>query len=215
MNDLDRDRAGATMAHAAVIAEAGTLSDDQVTRPSLLPGWTVAHVLTHIARNADGHVHMLEAAMRGEIAPMYPGGSDQRTGDIEAGAKRSARELATDIIDSSARLEATWAVMPVDAWAGRGVTFSGERTMSELLFVRRREVTVHHTDLGLGYSWSDWDEEYVRLELGRMTMLWSSRKPMGLTNLPAEAMAVPSRHRLAWLLGRADIDGLGQAGIMG
>jgi maleylpyruvate isomerase len=215
MNDLDRDRAGATRAHAAVIAQAATLSDDQVAQRSLLPGWTVGHVLTHIARNADGHVHMLEAAMRGEIAPMYPGGRDQRTADIEAGAKRAADELAADVVGTCARLEATWEAMPADAWAGRGVTFAGEVTMSELLFVRRREVTVHHADLGLGFSWSDWDEEYVRLDLGRSTMLWASRKPMGLTDLPAEAKAVPSRHRLAWLLGRADIDDLAPAGIMG
>jgi hypothetical protein len=46
-------------------------------------------------------------------------------------------------------------------------------------------------------------------------MLWASRKPMGLTDLPPEAMAVPPRHRLAWMLGRVEIDGLGPAGIMG
>ena len=73
---------------------------------------------------------------------------------------------------------------------------------------------MHHADLGLGYSWSDWDHEYVRLELVRLTMLWASRKPMGLTDLPAEAMAVPAHRRVAWLLGRAEIDGLAAAGII-
>ena len=29
-----------------------------------LEGWTVGHVLTHLARNADSHVRMLEAAAR-------------------------------------------------------------------------------------------------------------------------------------------------------
>jgi hypothetical protein len=37
--------------------------------------------------------------------------------------------------------------------------------MVDLLFVRWREVCVHHADLGLGYTWADWDDEYVRLEL--------------------------------------------------
>jgi hypothetical protein len=46
-------------------------------------------------------------------------------------------------------------------------------------------------------------------------MLWASRKPMGMTALPPEAMSVSEHHRLAWLLGRADIDGLTPAGIMG
>ena len=215
MNDLDRDRAGATRAHVTAIADLGRLSDDHVSQSSLLPGWTVGHVITHIARNADGHTQMLEAAMRGEIGQMYPGGRQQRTADIEAGAKRAADELVTDVIDTMARLEATWATMPTEAWAGRGVTIAGEMTMAELPFIRWREVTVHHADLGLDYSWADWDEEFVRLDLARMTMLWASRKPMGLTDLPRAAIAVAPSHRLAWLLGRAEIDGLAPAGIMG
>ena len=215
MNDLDRDRAGATRAHAAVITDLCDLHGDQVSQPSLLPGWTVGHVVTHIARNADGHTHMLRAALRGKIGQMYPGGREQRNADIEAGATRSAEKLIADVVDSAARLEAAWASMQPGSWAGRGVTITGETPMSELPFIRWREVTVHHADLGLGYSWSDWDDEYVRLDLGRLSMLWASRKPMGLTDLPPEAMAVPPRHRLAWLLGRAEIDGLGPAGIMG
>ena len=87
--------------------------------------------------------------------------------------------------------------------------------MAELPFIRWREVTVHHADLGLDYSWADWDEEFVRLDLARMTMLWASRKPMGLTDLPRAAIAVAPSNRLAWLLGRAEIDGLAPAGIMG
>ena len=87
--------------------------------------------------------------------------------------------------------------------------------MSDLPFIRWREVAVHHADMGIGYSWADWDAEYVRLELGRLTMVWASRKPMGLTALPPDAIGVGPHHRVAWLLGRAEIDGLSPAGIMG
>jgi hypothetical protein len=38
---------------------------------------------------------------------------------------------------------------------------------------------------------------------------------MGLTDLPPEAMSVTDHQRLAWLLGRGEIDGLPAAGIMG
>ena len=86
--------------------------------------------------------------------------------------------------------------------------------MADLVFIRWREVTVHHADLGLGYSWSDWDTEYVRLELARLNMLWASRKPMGMTDLPPQAMAVTPHQRVAWLLGRAEIKGLGAAEII-
>ena len=215
MNDLDRDRAGAAQAHAAVIATLANLRDEQVTQPSLLPKWTVGHVATHIARNAEGHLRMFEAARRGEIGPMYPGGREQRTGDIEAGADRPAMEILDDVTATAARLEAAWDAMPVAGWAGRGTTFTGEESMADLVFIRWRETAVHHADLGLGFSWSDWDAGYVRLDLIRHTMLWASRKPMGMTALPPEAVLASDHQRLAWLLGRAEIDGLAPAGIMG
>ena len=35
------------------------LADDDVRAPSLLPGWSVGHVLNHIARNADSVLRRL------------------------------------------------------------------------------------------------------------------------------------------------------------
>ena len=37
-----------------LLATAGALTGAQVAGPSRLPGWTRGHVLTHLARNADG-----------------------------------------------------------------------------------------------------------------------------------------------------------------
>ena len=79
--------------------------------------------------------------------------------------------------------------------------------VTDLVFLRWREVEVHRADLGLGYGPDDWPAEYVRTELALMEMQWRARRPMGLTGLPAEALAVPDRQRVAWLLGRAEIEG--------
>jgi maleylpyruvate isomerase len=215
MNDVDRDRAGAVRAHSAVVATLHSLTDPQGAQPSLLPGWTVGHVATHIARNAEGHLAMLDAALRGDVGEMYPGGREQRTADIEAGAGRPAADLISDVANTAGQLDTIWRAMPAAAWAAKGITIAGQETMADLVFIRWRETEVHHADLGLGFSWSDWDAEYVRLDLVRLGMLWASRKPMGMTALPSEAMSVGERHRLAWLLGRAEIDGLAPAGIMG
>jgi len=214
VNDLDRNMAGAAKAHAEVVATMQTLDDAQVSQPSLLPGWTVGHVATHIARNAEGHIRMLQGAMRDEVVPMYPGGTQQRTADIEAGSTRAAADLTADVVVTAAELEATWDALPAEAWSRHGVTIAGEISMVDLLFIRWREVCVHHADLGLGYTWEDWDDEYVRLDLARLTMQWASRKPMGLTDLPPAALAAPPHRRLAWLLGRTEIDGLPEAGIL-
>ena len=69
------------------------LHDEQARAPSLLPGWSVGHVLTHIARNGDSLVWRLEGAAQGELRDQYPGGLEQRRADIEAGAGRPASEL--------------------------------------------------------------------------------------------------------------------------
>jgi len=44
-------------------------------------------------------------------------------------------------------------------------------------------------------------------------MLWAARQPMGMTPLPDRALAAPPPQRLAWLMGRAAIDGLAPAAI--
>lgn len=219
--ELDRDVEGCARAHQALLAhldellDDGRLDDASVESPSLLPGWTVGHVLTHLARNADSFVHMTAAADRGEVADQYPGGAEQRNGDIEAGAGRTARELVRDVRSSIYALEACWASAGLAAWRGEGRSFAGVRRIHELPYVRWREVEVHHVDLGLGYAIADWPAEYVRLELVRLEMLWAARRPMGLTSLPTAALETEPRTRLAWLLGRATIDGLGPAGILG
>lgn len=211
---LERDIAGATAAHRRLQALLHGLTDDTARRPSVLPGWSVGHVLTHIARNADSHRGMLEAANRGEAAAQYPGGLEQRSGDIEAGAGRTAAALVADVATSAAALEAAWAAMTDDGWRGTGDTVRGPVEVADLPFRRWRETTVHHADLGLDDGWAAWPADYVRLELDRMTMLWNSRRPMGLTGLPPAALAVPPAHRLAWLMGRAAIEGLGDPGLM-
>lgn len=215
MNSIERDIAGATAAHAALRGQISGLDDVTAHQPSRLSGWTVGHVLTHIARNADSHARILQAAQRGEVTEQYEGGAATRTADIEAGARRSAAELIDDVTASATNLEDVWADTSPVGWAGHGIMpNSSEVATNDLPYRRWREALVHLHDLGLAYSFADWPADYVRLELGRMTSLWASRLPMGLTTLPPAAMAVDDRTRLAWLLGRTNIDGLGASTLM-
>jgi len=215
MTDRERELEGALAAHRTLEAHLARITDDDVVRPSLLPGWSVGHVLTHIARNADALANLLRAAARSEVGSMYPGGLEQRTADIDAGAVRGVTALVADVRASSSRLEAAFATTTDDAWQREGTGPMGAVAIDEVPFRRWRETEVHHADLGLAYTWRDWPDEYVRRELQRLTMLWSSRRAMGLTGFPAEAMAVDDHHRVAWLLGRAGIEGLEPAGLMG
>ena len=111
-SDLDADPAAAIelcrAAHARLVARVEHITDEQVRSPSRLPGWTVAHVLTHLARNADGHVRRLEGALRGQDVPRYPGGPVQRDGEIDGGARRSAVDIVADLDAAQRRLELVW-----------------------------------------------------------------------------------------------------------
>lgn len=215
MTDRERAVQGMATAHRTLESRLAGLTDEQCRRPSLLPDWTVGHVLTHIARNADGMRAMVEGADRGEVAPMYPGGMEQRNADIARGAARTAAALIDDVRISAARLELAVGALDEQGWAGRGVAVMGEVAVEDIPHRRRREVEVHHLDLGLGYTWEDWPADYVRDELRALTMIWDSRRPMGMTGLPPELLGLDERLRVAWLLGRATIEGLGPAGVMG
>jgi maleylpyruvate isomerase len=141
---------GCAAAQAALLASLDGLRDEAARGPSLLPGWTVGHVLTHIARNADSVVWRLEGAARGEVRDQYPGGLEQRRGDIEAGAGRPASDLVRDVRRSAAAVERVMADLPAAAWDAPSRTSRGVVEASrDAVLSRWREVVVHHGDLGL------------------------------------------------------------------
>ncbi len=194
--DLEQDAAAAIAlcraAHARLLACAGGLADDQVRAPSRLPGWSVGHVLTHLARNAEGHARRLEAALVGQDLPRYPGGSSQRDADIAAGAGQSAAELAADLAGTARRLEDVWARSAAAGWPHADLRGHDSWPTTASPSRRLREVEVHHADLGLGYEPADWPGEYIEWEL-----------PMLLATLPRR-LPDPGDRRdlLVWLMGR-------------
>jgi maleylpyruvate isomerase len=180
--------------HRRLLATVENLDEATARRPSRLPDWTVGHVLTHIARNADGHTRRLEAALRGEDLPRYPGGVAQRNGEIAEGAGRPAGELSEDVRTSTARLEEVWQRCADAGW-DVSIDLLGDDTwpVTESAVRRLREVEVHHVDLGLGYTPGQWPHIYVQWELQHAL----ARLPGRFAD-PADARAF-----LAFLLGRA------------
>jgi len=202
---------GVRAAQAALDTWLAELAPVDPATASLLPAWTVGHVLTHLARNADSHVRMLA----GE--PQYAGGTAQRDADIAAGARRPWVEQLADLRSAHERLDAAWsAVADWDTVAGPiGETYP----LGEMPLRRWREVEVHRADLGpidggRGYTFADMPGEYVRRELAALTMRYRASKPIGMTQLPAGAATAPPPLRLAWLMGRAEIADLPPADIL-
>ena len=193
MRPEDRIAAGVA-AHRRLLSAVDRLTDDPVLEPSLLPGWSRGHVISHLARNADSHVWLFDGAQAGEVRSQYSS-LDQRSEDIEAGARRSAQALRHDLNSACDRLESAWRDLNEDLWDREGVVAAGKRTMRELVFRRLREVVVHHVDLDVGYAPSDWPSVYVDGELRRRLVGLSDR--------------ADHRGLVTWLLGRGDAPELG------
>jgi maleylpyruvate isomerase len=215
--------AGVSAAHQRLGDLVSRMSDNVARRPSLLPGWTVGHLLTHLARNADSHTHMIDSAGCGEVAPQYPGGQAQRDHDIDAGADRPVVALAADVIAAQGRLEQAWDGLHVSTWrSGLGRTASlGPVTLADLVFLRRREVEVHSVDLGLadigGPTWEDLSIDYIDAEWVWTLHRLEARVPDGVTlvlapgDRPSRAfgrgtqtvvVTAPTLDTLRWLTGR-------------
>jgi maleylpyruvate isomerase len=58
-------------ATGALVDGIGGLTDGDARGPSLLPGWTRGHVLTHLARNAEGGTRLLGWARTGAASYEY------------------------------------------------------------------------------------------------------------------------------------------------
>ena len=190
--------------HAALVAWLRAAEPIDPSTPSLLPGWTIGHVLTHIARNGDGHLDMLAGR------PQYPSLAS-RNDDIESGAARSWTEIVADVERVCGDVDARYE--ECGDWTGTVRLLAGDRPKSLMPLLRQREVEVHRADLGLGYGFADMPSDYLRKDLRLMGMLWRARKPMGLTPLPAAALALAPPIRLAWMMGRVEIDGLAPADL--
>lgn len=176
-------------AHTRLLHRLEGLTDDVARHPSPLPDWTVGHVLSHLARNADSVVRRFEGAARGEVVDQYPGGAAEREAEIEAGAHASASELVADVRASGHAVEQVAASLPDDAWERLSRSVSGNLVpIKSVLVDRIREVEVHHVDLGLGYQPSDWPADFVQDVLA-----------IELPKLPGRT---DQTGLLAWLTGR-------------
>jgi maleylpyruvate isomerase len=187
------------------------LTEDAAARPSLCAGWTVGHVLTHIARNADGLRRGAEGARRGEAVPMYDS-AQARDQDIDAGAGRPVTELVADVISSASALGDAWSAMRPADWDRPMLHHRvGTLPLSDTPMMRLSEVEIHHVDLGGRFRPDGWPDSFVARILVAAGDL-PARLPDGLA-LQVRATDT-GEHWSAGAAGRADAEA-GAAGSLG
>jgi maleylpyruvate isomerase len=175
--------------------------DADLNRPSLLPGWTVAHVLVHVARNADSHRRRSDAAARGTVVDQYPGGFEGRAAEIERGVRRTRAQILDDVVSSADGMEAAWRRVPDGAWDVISRDVSGrERPLRSLPARRWQELEVHVVDLDAGVTNRDWPTDFVEVWLPALRATAETRLPHGAAS-PTPG-TLDDRDELAWLYGR-------------
>lgn len=153
------------LATQRLIDEARLLNGADLRAPSLLPGWSRAHVLAHLARGADAMRSLLAGARAGQDRPAYAS-PEARDAAIETSAAAEASDLADDLASSAMALRTVARQQPDQAWRYQVRGRDGTRfPASRLLTLRLAEVELHHCDLGIGYDHDQWLAAFDTMEL--------------------------------------------------
>ncbi len=220
-DDLRADLAAVAEATERLLETVGKLTDEDLRAPSRLPGWTRGHVLTHLARNADGMRNLVTWARTGRETLMYPS-REARDADIEAGAGRPVQEQLADLTATAERLAAALADLPDTALDTQVRLGSGTPVVARALgYHRLRELEIHHVDLDAGFTPAHWPAAFTLRTLDVLAPFFRAER-----NAPVRALAGletgrtweigaagpvlrgPESALLAWLTGRSDGDGL-------
>lgn len=213
-------------AQERLVAAIADMDDEAMQVASRCTGWTRGHVLSHIARNADGMVNLARWAQTGEETPMYPS-SEVRNREIEEGSLRPSAQIIADVVATNERilaafgaLEGRVAVDPAVAAfeVGLGAPPAARSVpVRDLPFLRLQEVVVHHHDLADGLRARDWPRAYVDEALPRVAAIMADRV-QDMPTLVAEdddvvrtvtpdgadvTVRAPAAALLVWLLGRS------------
>jgi maleylpyruvate isomerase len=183
--------------------EAQKWTDADIAAPSLCDGWTRGHVLTHIARNADGISATLAGALRGDIVPRYPDGWDARNEAIAAGATRPVAVLLADVQDTADRLDRVLgAISDADGWQ---LTTDQDHPAEHWVRQRWREVEIHRVDLAGNYTPDRWPALLVTTELADATATLADRVDGAVrVEVAAQGSVAPELVGQVWQAGEGD-----------
>ncbi len=217
-------RPGTALAWAAdgqALFEQAVAKCSDLPGPSRLPEWTRGHVVTHVARNAEGLVRLLTWARTGIETPMYPS-IQARAAGIEAGAERPQAEQLDDLCSAGAAFAAAAEELSPKHWEATVRTRHGPVPASTIPWMRVREVWLHLVDLNVGVE-PDVLPEDIATALVRDVAHWmetrvaarielripgSAPVTFGPETTAAVSVSGPVQELAGWLTGRSRGDRL-------
>jgi maleylpyruvate isomerase len=204
--------------------------DSQATEawsePSLLPGWSRAHVVAHLTLNAEGFAGSLHGLAVGTHVAIYPS-NEARDAGIEELATADPDQIRERLFASTQHLRTVMEGLNDGQWDST-VNRLPEGPVwpaTSLVEARQREVEIHHADLDLGYSHHDWPADFASTLLDSATATHDvspdspafSIEASDLGRIWSVGAAEPVVHGTAaglawWLVGRGSGDELTCAG---
>jgi maleylpyruvate isomerase len=174
-----------------LLGGARIMSEGDLRAPSLLPGWTRAHVLVHLARGADAMRNLLVGARSGQVRPAYAS-AEARQADIDQGATMTAKDLMADLADSAMALRTVARQLPDESWQVRlQILDSAPFPAAQILTRRLVELELHHCDLGVGYGPADWPPAFTAMDLAE-PMRSQRQDRLGYAPSPATTQSRPA-----------------------
>ncbi|GAA4883061.1 maleylpyruvate isomerase family mycothiol-dependent enzyme [Serinicoccus chungangensis] len=145
------------------------VEDPALRAPSLLPGWSRAHVVAHVALNARALDHLVTWARTGVETPMYAS-PESRDADIEELASAPAEDLRQRSRDDARVLAEGMDRLGPEQWQARVRVRQGTAIAADTIpWLRAREVFLHALDLGAAASDQDLPEGFAHALLGDVT----------------------------------------------
>ncbi|MCR6031034.1 maleylpyruvate isomerase family mycothiol-dependent enzyme [Nocardioides sp. zg-579] len=174
-------------ATARLIRTVDAMGEDDWRAPSLLPGWSRAHVVAHLTLNAEALTGVLDAAGRDEPAAMYVS-PERRDADIDQLAAAGTTELRDRFLASTTTYADAVAGHPEEGWRGTFDRTPGllPRPLADVPAMRLREVEIHHVDLGLGATPADWPRPFATALVETLTARAPGGRPLRLVATDAD-----------------------------
>lgn len=181
------------------------LDDTAAHAPSRLAGWSRGHVVSHLARNADGLVNLLTWGRTGVEHPMYASPTD-RDADIEEGAHRLVQVQVEDLHAADARFEFAAEQLTANDWQATVTNRQGRQvSVAVVPWMRLVEVLVHLSDLDLGVDLEraiEFAGDDVTTMLDYVVWTYTTRTDVPPLRLVVE---LPSGDEHTWELGDGDL----------
>ncbi|MGI9156449.1 MAG: maleylpyruvate isomerase family mycothiol-dependent enzyme [Marmoricola sp.] len=169
-------------AASRLLATTSTLHGPDWLADTVLPDWTRAHVAAHLVLNSEAMVAVLDGMHSGVPTPMYLSDASRDTA-IDVLAAEDPAAITKRLQAGGVAFADAVRRVPTEAWSGSFGRLPDGPPMpaGAVIGMRRREIEIHHADLGAGYGPGDWPGPFVAELLDTMAADHASSGPFLVT----------------------------------